>query len=118
MIILPEGVLSFVHEWDLRWEGGGFGLVWCFLKRPYIALLLEEYSSHLYKLCIAKQTFGNKSLPKLWWKHILKGNQPTQPIAQTILQTNRHMSSNNCLLQGGRVVFKKTIQSLAWLFLV
>ena len=45
MIILPGGVLSFVHGWDLCWEGGGFRLVWCFLKRPYIALLLEKHNA-------------------------------------------------------------------------
>ena len=50
MIILPGGVLSFVHGWDLRWEGGGFGLVWCFLKWPYIALLLENIMLQLSKL--------------------------------------------------------------------
>ena len=40
MIILPVGVLSFVCGWDLGWEG--FGIVWCLLKRPSIALLLDN----------------------------------------------------------------------------
>ena len=51
MIILPGGVLSFVHGWDLHWEGGGFGLVWCFLKRPYIALLLEKQLCFMQANC-------------------------------------------------------------------
>ena len=86
MIILPVGVLSFVRGWDLGWEGFGFGIVWCLLKRPSIALLLDN--------------------------HIALKKQPMQPTAQTILQTNGHMSSNNCLCHGGRVVFKKAVHSL------
>ena len=43
MVILPVCVLSFVRGWDLSWEGFGFGIVWCFLKCPSIALLLDNH---------------------------------------------------------------------------
>ena len=43
MIILPVGVLSFVRGWDLGWEGFGFGIVWCFLKRSSISLPSDDH---------------------------------------------------------------------------